>query len=80
MPHPLVRDFTAFVKISAYHVLFFIVVSTIGLNIIFGIILDTFNQLRGEQEAAEADMKGKCFICSRDSFEFEAHAKVGVSI
>jgi inositol 1,4,5-triphosphate receptor type 1 len=29
-----------------YHVSFFIFITTIGLNIIFGIIVDTFSELR----------------------------------
>lgn len=30
----------------AYHIIFHIIITTIGLNIIFGIILDTFSELR----------------------------------
>ena len=33
----------------AYHILFFVVVVTIQLNMIFGIIIDTFGELRGKQ-------------------------------
>ena len=32
-----------------YDVTFFIIVTTIGLNIVFGIIVDTFSELRDEK-------------------------------
>ena len=32
-----------------YDVSFFIIVTTIGLNIVFGIIVDTFSELRDER-------------------------------
>ena len=43
---------------------FFIIVIIIGLNIIFGIIVDTFSQLRDEKNFIEEDNKRVCFICS----------------
>lgn len=32
-----------------YDITFFIIVSTIGLNVVFGIIVDTFSELRDEK-------------------------------
>ena len=32
-----------------YDISFFIIVTTIGLNIVFGIIVDTFSELRDER-------------------------------
>jgi hypothetical protein len=40
------RTFATFWPIVLYHVSFFIFITTIGLNIIFGIIVDTFSELR----------------------------------
>ena len=40
------RTFESFWPIVLYHVSFFIFITTIGLNIIFGIIVDTFSELR----------------------------------
>jgi len=40
------RTFDTFWPIVLYHVSFFIFITTIGLNIIFGIIVDTFSELR----------------------------------
>lgn len=64
-----------FFGIAILHLLFYLIVGVIGLNIIFGIILDSFNQLRGAYDASQSDMQGTCFICARLAFEFETQAK-----
>jgi len=46
-----------------YEVLFFIFINLTLLNIIFGIIIDTFAELSEEQEKMDNDMTQKCFIC-----------------
>ncbi|KAK3094787.1 hypothetical protein FSP39_006217 [Pinctada imbricata] len=61
------------VKITIFDVTFFILVTTIGLNIIFGIIVDTFSQLRDSKWEIDKDMQNNCFICSRESYDFERH-------
>lgn len=42
-------NFKEHLILSAVDLSFFIIVTTIGLNIIFGIIVDTFSQLRDEK-------------------------------
>lgn len=42
---------------------FFLIVIIILLNVIFGIIIDTFAQLREEAGRDEYDQKNICFIC-----------------
>ncbi|KAL4234550.1 hypothetical protein ACF0H5_006191 [Mactra antiquata] len=69
------RTFATFWPIVVYHVSFFIFITTIGLNIIFGIIVDTFSELRDLKWRAESDMKDTCFVCSRNSYDFEHHGK-----
>jgi len=44
--HPTENTFAKFGFLVIYHTSFFIFVTTIGLNIIFGIIVDTFSELR----------------------------------
>lgn len=44
--NPMDDSFSSFWPIVIYHVSFFIFITTIGLNIIFGIIVDTFSELR----------------------------------
>lgn len=56
---------------SIYDLTFFLLVITILLNIIFGIIIDTFAQLRDEKTQTEEDMKNICFICNLDRQVFE---------
>jgi hypothetical protein len=58
-----------------FDVSFFIIVTTIGLNIVFGIIVDTFSELRDERFRTETDKKSFCFICSLPNHEFERRAK-----
>jgi uncharacterized protein YlzI (FlbEa/FlbD family) len=50
---------------------FFIVVVIIVLHIIFGIIVDTFAELRDERREIEHDIDNVCFICGEEKHEFE---------
>ena len=65
-----------------YDMTFFIFVSTIMGNVTFGIIVDTFGELRDETYNYENDKNNKCFICqiSRDgcllkNINFNNHIK-----
>ena len=46
-----------------YDMLFFFVVIIIVLNLIFGVIIDTFADLRSEKQQKEETLKNSCFIC-----------------
>ena len=50
---------------------FFVVVVIVQLNMIFGIIIDTFSELRGNTKAKLTNMQNNCFICGLDRFTFE---------
>ncbi|KAL8600021.1 hypothetical protein ACOMHN_057790 [Nucella lapillus] len=67
-------SFEKTLAIAAFDVIFFILITTIGLNIIFGIIVDTFSELRDSKWQIDNDMKRNCFICSRESYDFERQA------
>lgn len=69
--HKLHKNFQIFGMMTFYQLTFFILFTTIGLNVIFGIIVDTFSELRDLKWTAEKDMRDVCFICSRDSYDFE---------
>jgi inositol 1,4,5-triphosphate receptor type 1 len=65
-----------------YDLLFFFIVIIIVLNLIFGVIIDTFADLRSEKQQKELILKSTCFICglNRASFDnrtvsFEEHIK-----
>ena len=55
----------------AYQFLLFLIVVVILLNVVFGIIIDTFGELRGEKMSKKAHMENTCFICGIDRFTFE---------
>ncbi|KAK9721473.1 hypothetical protein K7432_003395 [Basidiobolus ranarum] len=54
---------------------FFLIVIIFLLNVIFGIIFDTFGSLRDERSSIQNDMKSVCFICNISATEFQRHAK-----
>jgi len=54
-----------------FDVIYFIIIILIFLNVFFGIIIDTFGELRGACSEKEEDMKNVCFICSIDRTTFE---------
>ncbi|KAK7486477.1 hypothetical protein BaRGS_00022278, partial [Batillaria attramentaria] len=68
------RSFTSTLAVASFDLIFFILITTIGLNIIFGIIVDTFSELRDSKWQIDNDMKSNCFICSRESYDFERQA------
>ena len=51
-------DFDHVWKLMLFHLTFFIIIVLIGLNIIFGIIVDTFSELR--------DLKVRCVCLPRE--------------
>ncbi|EGR32730.1 hypothetical protein IMG5_072330, partial [Ichthyophthirius multifiliis] len=65
-----------------YDLTFYLIINVIWLNIIFGIIIDAFAELRDAKNAKDFDQQNKCFICNleRDVFEnqglnFKKHRK-----
>ncbi|XP_067668084.1 inositol 1,4,5-trisphosphate-gated calcium channel ITPR2-like [Haliotis asinina] len=68
------RDYHFHLGVTVFDTVFFILITTIGLNIIFGIIVDTFSELRDNKWQIDNDMKSNCFICSRESYDFERQA------
>uniref|UniRef100_A0A452QKA9 Inositol 1,4,5-trisphosphate receptor n=1 Tax=Ursus americanus TaxID=9643 RepID=A0A452QKA9_URSAM len=76
------KDESLFPARVVYDLLFFFVVIIIVLNLIFGVIIDTFADLRSEKQKKEEILKTTCFICGleRDKFDnktvsFEEHIK-----
>jgi hypothetical protein len=56
---------------------FLILVKFILFNILFGIIIDTFAQLREEKKFIEDDMMNICFICNFDRLTFDRNSEGG---
>lgn len=56
---------------TIFDLFFFIIVIIVLLNIIFGIIIDTFGELRDKRKKIEEDINNVCVICGKQKFEFE---------
>lgn len=54
-----------------YDMLFFFVVIIIVLNLIFGVIIDTFADLRSEKQQKEEILRNTCFTCGLDRSQFD---------
>ena len=50
---------------------FFIIIVTVLLNLIFGMIIDAFGDLRDEKSSNEEDKENVCFICGLQRSEYE---------
>ena len=57
---------TKFIIGYVYGLMFFVVVLILLLNIIFGIIIDQFGQLRDQQVANDHARLNNCFVCNID--------------
>ena len=67
---PVYNEPGSFLRVT-YDSTFFFIVIVLLLNIIFGIIIDTFGELRALNKAIEYDIKNKCFICGIDRYTFD---------
>lgn len=54
-----------------YDLLFFFIVIIIVLNLIFGVIIDTFADLRTENQTKEEILRNSCFICGLERASFD---------
>merc|ERR1711871_92764 len=54
-----------------YDWMFFVIVNIILLNIVFGIIIDTFAALRDEKMDKDKDKSDFCFVCGAELAELE---------
>lgn len=60
-----------------YTTTFFVFINTILINIIFGVIIDTFGDLRRQNQDMEEEMEQKCFICGLERYRFEINSADG---
>lgn len=69
-------DGDSYLEKNLHDVFFFIIINVVALNIIFGIIIDTFQQLRDSSQERDEDKSNICFVCGNERSEF---SKQGVS-
>jgi hypothetical protein len=60
-----------YIQATFFNLVFFLLVTIIMMHIIFGIIIDTFRELRGEAFKSDFDKANICFICDakKDALE-----------
>jgi len=56
---------------------FFLLVKIILYNILFGIIIDTFAQLRQQKNEMDSDKTNKCYICDYTRLVFDKETEGG---
>lgn len=56
---------------TVYNLSFIILINLVLQAIISGLIIDTFSEMRAENETIQQDIKDKCFICSIGTEVFE---------
>lgn len=61
------KDNSLFTGRVLYDMLFFFIIIIIILNLIFGVIIDTFADLRSEKQQKEHILQNNCFICGNCS-------------
>ncbi|KAK1936699.1 Inositol 1 [Phytophthora citrophthora] len=61
----------------AFDVSYNILLVVLLLNLVFGVIIDTFASLRTDDQEKILDMQGRCFICSIDAYTFDRSTKRG---
>jgi len=57
-----------------YNFSYYVIVITVILNVVFGIIIDTFAELRETNAFIKDNMENNCFICGLSRFTFETKA------
>ncbi|XP_061187354.1 inositol 1,4,5-trisphosphate receptor type 1-like isoform X3 [Saccostrea echinata] len=67
---PDIRE-NLFVARVVYDLLFFFIVIIIVLNLIFGVIIDTFADLRSEKQQKDEILKNTCFVCGLNRSNFD---------
>ena len=57
--------------------LFYILIGVVLLNIVFGIIIDTFGELRSQKDLRGQSMLKMCFVCGMDKAKIDSETRKG---
>lgn len=63
-------DQSKVIGLAFFSVLFFLILQVICLNIVFGIIIDSFSEQRDERNTRDEDLNQKCFVCGNSRSDF----------
>ena len=73
------EDLFQYAYFVVYQLSFFAIVITVLLNVIFGIIVDTFAELRSAHAAKKDNMENFCFVCGLDRLSFDTKARAALT-
>jgi len=59
---------------TIFDISYFMIIICISLSVVFGIIVDSFSELRDEKFQRRGQLESECFICTIKNFEFEQRA------
>ena len=75
LPHGEVLETLSYLSggtlVFLFQVSFYAVVVVILLSVLFGIIIDTFGQLRDERQAQTNALRSRCFVCALPGVQFD---------
>ena len=71
---PNMNSATDAITRTVYDTLFFVIVLVLLLNIIFGIIIDTFSSIRVSEQERRQEMSNQCLVCAIKKDVFDADA------
>lgn len=60
----IVQSGEEFIMRVVYDVSFWAILTLTVVNLVFGVIIDTFGDLRAERQAEEERLNNSCFICA----------------
>ena len=69
------HDYSRYSVVFIFQILFYFTINVIFLNIMFGIIIDTFAELRGDEMARSDDRNNVCYVCGYTRTQFSALSK-----
>lgn len=73
-------NYVRYFIIYFYNISCFVIINIILMNLIFGIIIDTFKELRERKMQMEENQKNVCFICSMERPVFDKTQVHGLEI
>lgn len=72
LAEPLIQEPQQWLSRTFFDLSFFLLITIVMLNVVFGIIIDTFSDLRGQKEEKEANKLNMCFICGHSRALFDS--------